>query len=112
MEKRASKRIPTEIDIEYYLWNPLLWKKLYKGTINNLSEKGMHIRTKTVLFPLDSLLEISIPYKTNVIHLPAKVSNIVWTSVLPDNTCDSMGIELSDPPKEYLDLVEYLKSYG
>jgi hypothetical protein len=110
MDKRALKRIPTEIAIEYYLWNPLVWKKLYNGTINNLSEKGMHIRTKTVLFPLDSLLEISIPSEGGVISLPAKVSNIVWRNVLPDNTCDSMGVELSNPPPEYLDLVARLRS--
>jgi hypothetical protein len=97
------------MEINFYLWNPLFWKKLYKGTIKNMSEKGIFIKTKTINFPLDSLLEIYIPFKKNVLYLPAKISNIAWRTLLPDDTCNAMGIELSDPPQDYLNLVEGLK---
>jgi hypothetical protein len=109
MEKRAKKRISANIDIEYYLWNPLFWKKQYTGTIKNLSENGMFISTNTTNFPLDSLLEIYIPFNTETLFLPAKFSNIAWRRILPDDSCDSIGVELSNPPREYLELVENLK---
>ena len=109
MEKRACKRISASIEIKYYLWNPLFWKKEYTGTIKNLSEKGMFISTKTTNFPLDSLLEIYIPFNKETLFLPAKFSNIAWRRILPDDSCDSMGVELSHPPREYLELLESLK---
>jgi hypothetical protein len=110
MEKRAYKRIPVNIKIRYTLWNPLFWKKQYYGTIKNLSEKGMFISTKTIFFPRDSLIEIYIPHKKNAFYVPAKVSNIVWRHMLSDSSCDSIGIELSRPPQDYLELVESLKN--
>jgi hypothetical protein len=106
MDKRTHKRISTNIEINYYLWNPLVWKKLYRGTIKNLSKNGMLISTKTRDFPRDSLLEIYIPFKKDVMYIPARASNIVWRRVLSDNSCDAIGIELSDPPQEYVDLVD------
>lgn len=110
MEKRICERIPVSIEIEYYLWNPLFWKKLYTGTIKNISEKGMFISGKTINFPLDALLEISIPVNKDVVHLPAINSNIVWKRMLSDDSCDSIGVELSNPPDDYLKMVESLKT--
>ena len=110
MEKRTYKRIPANIKIRYLLWNPLIWKNRYFGTIKNLSEKGMFISTKTMYFPLDSLIEIFIPHKKNVLYIPVKISNIVWRNLLPDSSCNSIGIELSRPPQDYLELVESLKN--
>lgn len=110
IEKRAFQRIPADIPIRYLLWNPLFWKEQYSGTIKNISDKGMLISTKTRSFPLDSLMEISIPLKDNVLLIDAKFSNIVWRRMLPDDTCDTIGIELSNPPAEYLDLVRSLRT--
>jgi hypothetical protein len=109
MEKRACKRIPSSIDIKYHLWNPPVWKKEYFGTIENLSEKGMLISTKTPYFPRDSLLEIFIPFKEKVVFIPVIYSNIIWRSILSDQSCDRIGIELSNPPQDYLEFVKSLK---
>jgi Tfp pilus assembly protein PilZ len=110
MENRVYKRVPANIKIRYYLYNPLFWKNLYTGNIKNLSEKGLFISTKTIYFPLDALLEISIPFKKRVLNLPAKISSIAWRSVVSDNCCDGIGVELSDPPQEYLEFVDSLKT--
>jgi Tfp pilus assembly protein PilZ len=110
MENRAYKRVPANIKIRYALYNPLFWKNLYTGNIKNLSEKGLFISTKTIYFPLDALLEISIPFKKRVLNLPAKISNIAWRSVVSDNCCDGIGVELSVPPQEYLEFVDSLKT--
>jgi hypothetical protein len=110
MEKRVHERIPASVEIEYYLWKPLFWKKLFTGTIKNISEKGMFISTKTPSFPLDSLLEIYIPFNNHVLFIPAKDSTIVWRNILSDNSCDGIGIELSNPPWEYSEFIESVKA--
>jgi hypothetical protein len=109
-EKRGSKRLPVNIKIKYYLWNPLFWKKLYRGTIKNISEKGMFISSKTRDFPIDCLLEIFIPSKKGEVFLPAKVSNVAWRNKVDKSSCDGMGVELTNPPREYVELVEHLES--
>lgn len=106
MEKRAHHRIPSNIQIDYYLWKPLFWKKLFSGTIKNISEKGMFISTKTPSFPIDSLLEIYIPLKKDVLFIPAKDNTITWRNILPDDTCDGIGVELSNTPQEFLTIIE------
>ena len=105
-EQRVYKRIPANIEIEYYLWKPLFWKRLYPGTIKNISEKGMFISTKTPSFPLDSLLEIYVPYNEDTLFIPAKDNTIVWRNLLSDNSCDGIGIVLSNPPWEYSEIIE------
>ncbi len=109
MEKRSCRRISSHIEISYFLWNPLFWKKKYSGTIRNISEKGMFIQTRTPNFPLDSLLEIYITFREKTVFLPAKVSNIVWRRLLSDDSCDSIGIELTDPPEEFIEFVNRLR---
>ncbi len=109
MEKRVYQRIPANIQIDYYLWKPLFWKKLYSGTIKNISEKGMFISTKTPSFPIDSLLEIYIPLKNDVLFIPAKDNTIAWRNILSDNSCDGIGVELSNLPREYLKIIESVR---
>jgi hypothetical protein len=109
MEKRAYKRIPVNIEIEYYLWNPLFWKKHCTGTIKNISEKGMFISTKTPPFPIDSLLEINIPLNKDVLFIPAKDNTITWRHCASDNSCDAIGVELSNPPRKYSVIIEKVK---
>jgi len=110
IEKRADKRIPANIEIEYYLWKPLFWKKLYAGTIKNISGKGMFISTKTPSFPLDSLLEIYIPFKKDLLFIPAKDNTIVWRHLLSDTSCDGIGVVLSNPPWEYSEIIENIRT--
>jgi hypothetical protein len=110
MEQRACQRIPADIPIRYLLWNPLIWKMQYEGIIKNISEKGLFIDTKTRSFPRDSLLELYIPVKGKDLYIQAKFSNIAWRRMLSDDTCDAIGIELSNPPREYLEFVESLKA--
>lgn len=110
MEKRASKRIPVNIEIQYYLWNPLFWKKCFTGTIKNISEKGMLISTQTPAFPLDSLLEINIPLNKDVLFIPARDSTIVWSHCVSDNLCVAIGVELSNTPQEFSGIIKNVKA--
>jgi hypothetical protein len=110
MEKRACKRIPVNIELRFYCWNSLSWKKLYPGTITDISEKGMFISTENTCFPCDSLLEIFISFiKEKVLYIPAYNSSIMWRRMLPDDSFDGMGIELSNPSQDYLEFVNSLR---
>ena len=109
-EHRSNKRLSANIKVGFYLWNPLFWKKYYKGNICNISEKGLLISTKTQYFPKDALFEIFIPLNGKKLFILAKVSNVVWRDLLPDNSCDKIGIEFSNPPEEYVAYVKQLKS--
>jgi hypothetical protein len=60
--KRAHKRIAANIKIVYLEWRIGFWKNFYKGTIKNLSEKGMFISLDYSLLH-NSLIEICIPVK-------------------------------------------------
>ena len=109
-EKRDCQRMPVDIEIEYDLWNPLVWKKRYTGTIKNLSEKGMLISTRTINFLMDALLEIFIPVKKEVVFIPARNSTIVWRRMASDYFCVAIGIKLSDQHHDYLEFIESLKA--
>lgn len=96
MEKRACERIPVHIKVRFFCGS-----SQYTGTVKNLSDKGMFITTKTIYFPFDLNFEIHIPWKENDIHLPVNLNRIISS---PDS-CDGLGVELKDPPPEYLEFV-------
>ena len=112
MDKRVSERLDVNMNIKYLLWNPLFWKHQYSGSIKNISESGMYLDTKTIYFPLDSLIEIYIPDKKETIRLPIKANNIVWRNILSDNSCKGIGIEFKNPPKEYMEFIDKLKKHS
>lgn len=117
MEKRAYKRIPVSIKVRYLEWR--FFKNLYAGTIKNISEKGMFIYTNHTLIP-DSLIEIcipvvkkkifGIPVRKENICIPAGLINIVRENTLSNGSLAGIGIELSHPPQQYLELLKSLKT--
>ena len=54
-------------------------------------------------------LEIYIPFKKDVLFIPAKDNTIAWRIILSDNTCDGIGIELSNPPWNYSEIIESVR---
>ena len=108
-EKRTCKRIRVNVEIRFYCWNNFSWKKLYSGTIVNLSKNGMFIHTKNMCFPCDSQLGIFIPFKEKVMYIPTNRIKIVWGKMLSDDSFDGIGIKLSHQHQEYLEFVESFK---
>jgi hypothetical protein len=100
MEKRAFKRIPLQIQIKFFSG-----KTEYLGTATNLSEKGMLISAE-VNFPLQKNLEIIIKYKENLFSIPAKITSFKRTG----DVYNGIGVKLINPPQEYLEFVDSLKS--
>ncbi len=100
MQRRAFERIPTNLQTTFLSEN-----NNCTGTVMNLSENGMFINTK-LSFPFDSMLEIRIPLKEEILKVPVKVSRIVKT----DDFYGAIGVELLNPPQNYLEFVNRLKS--
>jgi hypothetical protein len=100
MERRSYERITARLRVEFDCSNTICC-----GSVINLSEKGMLLRTPVIHFPLDQQFEIFIPLKSEVLIAPVKVSRLVKTR----NFYDGMGIELIDPSEKYSEFINYLK---
>jgi len=100
MQKRAHERITADLQANFFCGNTM-----YSGTVINLSENGMFIKTR-MCFPFDSQLEILIPLKEEVLKVPIKVSRIEKR----ENFYDGMGVEVLSPCHHYLEFVNRLKS--
>lgn len=98
-ERRAFKRIPTDIGVNFFFGNSLI-----SGKITNLSENGMFVNTK-ICFPLHARFEILLPIKEEVLNIPVKVSRVVKKG----DFYDTMGIEVLSQSNKYLNFVSILK---
>jgi hypothetical protein len=99
IEKRACERIPVNVSARFFVGNVV-----YTGMVTDLSEKGMCVKTQMCL-PCNSKFELLIPFKEEILKVPVIVKRVVKTSDL----YDTMGVELQNPSKKYLELVKNLK---
>ncbi len=99
MEKRTFHRIPA--DLEFHCFNINCF-----GTVTNISEKGMFIKSQRISFPLESQFEISIPAKEETLNVPVKVSRITKSN----GFYDGIGVELMEPSQKYLKHVKRLRN--
>lgn len=93
-EKRASRRIPVNIDARFFHGN-----LFYSGSLRNLSDKGMLIDTRKRL-PLNSMFVVIIREENDLLTTVVKVK---WIST--DTASPGMGVELINPSSGYLNLV-------
>lgn len=78
----------------------------YCGTVMNLSEKGMYISTIDMRFPFDSKFEMLLPLNEEVLNIHVKVSRITKTK----DFYDGIGVELLDPPQNYIEFIKCLRN--
>ncbi len=100
MGKRALQRIPMNLH-ENHICDDML----HTGTVTNCSEKGMFISTN-INFPCDPQFEILNPLKQEVLKVFVKINRLEKTG----DVYDGMGVELLNPPQNYLDFVNSLRS--
>lgn len=101
MEKRSTKRVPAGIKATLFHGN-----LFYSGTILNFSEKGIFIKTK-IYFPPESMFVMIVrPEEKLLIRTIARVKRVTETR----NSLCGMGIELVDPPVNYLDHIKRMKT--
>ncbi len=100
MEKRASERMPINIQSRLFYGN-----MVYTGTITNLSKNGMFICTK-MSFPVDSVLIAIILLEEQTLKIPIKIRRTVRSNnYLNDIEDGGIGVSLLNPSKEYIDFI-------
>ena len=99
MKKRAVERVPANLKAEFSWCD-----KVNSATVADLSENGMCINTQTCP-PVRARFDVVIPMENDVLKIPVKVRRLVKK----DNTFDAIGVEISNPPRRYLDFVDSLR---
>jgi hypothetical protein len=96
---RTFDRIPVLIDVEINHD-----KNVCIGTLMNISESGMFIRTNKMPSPLQSQIEISIILNGELIRVSGKL-------VREENIrgyYNGIGVEVLNPPQNYMDFIDNL----
>jgi hypothetical protein len=104
VDKRAFQRIPVSLQARLYWGN-----NVYPGTVNNLSKKGMLISSK-MCPPYDSVLEVNVTVKNEVMRFPGNVRWSEMTDLAPsagDN--NTFGVELLAIPGHYPEYIRNLR---
>lgn len=101
MEKRAVRRFPASINVNFYCCN-----SVYSGTVKNVSENGMFISTREMRFPSDSRFDIVFEVNEKKFHVPVKLVRLITS---PDYH-DGFAVEVSNPPDEYIELLDSFRS--
>jgi len=96
---RAFDRIPVLIDVEISCNNTVV-----TGTLMNVSESGMFIRTNNMPSPLYSQIDITIPLEDKSINISGR---LVREEKIR-GYYNGIGIEVSCPPQNYLDFIDKL----
>lgn len=100
MNRRSFDRVDMSLPVKYVCEDTL-----YSGTIKNLSENGMFIKTGNFL-PCINWIEIFVPLDEEISRFFARIRRIEKI----DDANFSIGIELLDPPNSYMDFVGNLKA--
>jgi hypothetical protein len=99
IERRSAVRVPVGEDVKICEGN-----LFFSGTALNLSEKGMFIGTKKY-FRREAISLIVMRLKDRLFKLPAKIKR----STLKTGFYDGIGVELIDPPRDYIEFLNYWK---
>ncbi|MEW6601375.1 MAG: PilZ domain-containing protein [Nitrospirota bacterium] len=100
MEKRAYKRIPVYMEVEFRCGS-----RIHNGTVMNISEKGMFISTTEMSLPLESRWEVRLPYRDVKITIPVSLRRMEMS---PDSH-DGIGVEFIGRSEEYYEFVNSLR---
>ncbi len=99
MDRRASKRIYGKLRVRFFYDDTM-----YTGIISNLSENGMYIELDTCLYFYKSNFNVQLMLTNESLDIPVKISRVADKH----GFYYGMGVELLDPPKQYLDFVACL----
>jgi hypothetical protein len=100
MEKREFDRNPLFLEVHCL-------NKEYFGTVLNLSEKGMFIKSHKIDFPFLMQFELYVTLIDKTFKVPVRVNRVTKSN----GYYDGIGVEVLDPPADYLEFVDSLKSF-
>jgi Tfp pilus assembly protein PilZ len=101
IKKRAFERITKSVYVKL-----LTGKSEYAGIIMNLSEKGMFISTKGT-FLVKPKLKILIPLKEENLKVQGKIQSVGKAG----KVYNGIGVELLNPPQNYLNFISNLRTF-
>ncbi len=99
MEKRTVERMQSGIDARFNYGD-----MFYTGTIINLSEKGMFIKTK-IRLPAGSMFVVLVLEENELLKMLARVKYSTRARVY----YEGMGVEILNPPTNYKEYVDRLR---
>lgn len=100
MKKRAVERIDKNINVTF-----ISAGTEYSGIMMNFSQKGMFICTD-VNVPIRNQIKIHIPVRKEVLKVLAEVKSFTNSG----DVQNGIGVELINPPQDYLIFIDSLKS--
>ena len=104
-ERRAFERFPANIEARLFYGN-----LIYTGMVTNLSKNGMFVSTR-VKFPVKSEFMMVVFLDNRTIKIPVKVRRRVKKeNDYYSKTDNGIGVELLEPPQDFLDYVVTRKS--
>ena len=99
--KRIFERIPASIKVRFCCGDTE-----YHGIASNLSKNGMFINIKEIAFPFASHFEVFVLLKEEVLKIQAKVNRVMK----PTDLYSGIGVELINPPQNYLEFIDDLRA--
>ncbi len=102
MEKRAFKRVPEKVRIDFSYDN-----EMYEGTVRNFSKSGMYIVSEDCP-PSESNIGVVLILGDEVFKSYGKVKRRVYGNELSGG----MGVELLDPSSSYAEFVSTVIDYN
>jgi hypothetical protein len=100
MEKRANKRIEVS-----FVANICCEPYLFKCTIINLSANGICLHT-SMCFPGGTKCKLIIPSKQRDLEIAGQVKR----TIKREGFNETMGLELLNPPQNYIEFINDLSS--
>ena len=101
IEKRLSERFPTKLIVNFSCCD-----RDYSGTAINISETGMFISSRDMSFPNEAKFKVQLYINNEHLDLPVRMCRL---TISPDLD-DGMGVEIIDPPANYLLLIDKLRT--
>ena len=100
MEKRTAERIAVNEEARFFQG-----KMFYSGTVLNLSEKGMFIKTDPCLLSKSKLIVYLLSGK-DLLKVPVRVKRVSTIN----HHCYGIGVEILNSPEEYTEFVNELST--
>jgi len=98
-EKRSSKRTRSDLNACFSCGNID-----YSGKVTNISETGMFITSRDMCYPDDEQFDLQLDINNKYLTLPVRRCRLT----ISPNQNDGMGVEILNPPQNYLVSLEKL----
>lgn len=95
-ERRTCERISASIDVRFYFA-----RIFHSGTVTNLSEKGIFIRTAKCL-PKGSPIQLLIRKEDGILTETGRIRHLIKTG----DVHSGAGVELVNPSHDYLSFIK------